>query len=407
MKFKHIAIPTGLWLAALTLAACGGGTKLAGDIGTGGTGAAPPTTVAVGPINGLGSIVVTGVRYDLSKAQVVVPDGDDSGTGLKLGMVVRLEGSVNADGVTGAANRVDMSADVRGPVTAVTVSSSAAQFNAMGVAVQANAGTVFDGVKSDLSDLQVGDNVQAHGLLNNAGVLVATRVQKRSPCSGTACVYKTIGLVQSSSSTQLQLGNGLVVTLNAATQYDGVSAPPPVNAIVRITTTAPPAGLQVTALKVSAASAGASSVSGTALKEGEVEGFVSNLLNGNFTVSGTAVALTASTQFNSPNTAASLANGQRVEVDGTWSGNVLQATKVKIDSGGPSGDGYELFGLISNFVSAANFQVKGQVVDASGTGVQFSGGTVADLANGRSVEVKGQIVAGVLVASSVKFTTSN
>lgn len=403
MKWTY-ALRIAPGLLTLTLLSCGGGTKLAGDIGTGGTGAAPPNTIAVGPINGFGSIVVTGVRYDDSKAQIVVPDGDDSGTGLKLGMVVRLEGTLNADGVTGTATRVDMSADVRGPVTSVSPSASGAMFSAMGVTVQVNSGTVFDSVKSDLSDLQLGDNVQVHGLLADTGALVATRVQKRSAC-GSACVYKTIGQVQSSSSAQLKLGNGLVVALNAATVYDGVATPPPVGAIIRITTTAAPQSNQVTALKVSSAVAGASSSSGATLQKGEVEGFVAGLSGSNFTVSGTQVALTPTTTFNSPNTAASLTNGQRVDVDGVWSGNVLQATKIEISSGGDSGTGYEFFGPITNFVSVSNFQVKGQVVDASGASVQFSGGTAADLANGRTVEVRGQIVGGVLIATKVKFTS--
>ena len=49
---------------ALGLSACGGGGDVAG-VGQGGTGA-----FSVGPITGLGSIIVNGIRYDDSRASI-------------------------------------------------------------------------------------------------------------------------------------------------------------------------------------------------------------------------------------------------------------------------------------------------------------------------------------------------
>lgn len=47
----------------------------------------------------------------------------------------------------------------------------------------------------------------------------------------------------------------------------------------------------------------------------------------------------------------------------------------------------EALGAINKFVSSASFQVAGQSVDASGSGVKFEDGAATDLADGRIVKV--------------------
>ncbi len=390
----------GMWTLTLALLGCGGsGTQTAGDIGTTGTGATPPSTIAVGPVDGFGSVVVAGVRYDDTSATVVIADSDDSGAGLKLGMMVRVEGDVNADGVTGIAKRIDMSADARGPVSAVNAGNG--RFEAMAVRVQTNTGTVFEGVKPDLSDLAINDNVQAHGLLSDTGDLIATRVQKRAACTSIACVYKTIGTVTTSSASQVTLDNGLTVIITSGTAINGLATPLPIGAIVRVKTTDVPVNKQVTALAISSAMAGGKTSGGADFKAGQLEGIVSNLTSSTMTVSGTPITLTGATVITPAGTL--LANGQRVKIRAQWVSGTLQAVTVDIDTGGQSGSGYTFFGPITNFVSAADFQVKGQHVDASGANVRFDKGTIADLTDGRSVEVRGRIVGTALIADRVTF----
>jgi hypothetical protein len=384
----------------LVMVSCGGGgAQTAGEIGTGGTGTTIPT-IAVGPVGGFGSVVVAGVRYDDSAATLDVIDEDDSGSGLKLGMQVHVEAEVNkADTATGKASRIEMRADLRGPVSAVNKNGD--RFEAMGMRVRTNAGTVFDGVKPDLSDLQLDDNVQAHGLFSDSRDLIATRVQKRSAC-GTACVFKTIGLVISSSTTQLTLDSGLVVNLTAQTTLSsGLSLPIPVGTIVRIKSSAAPVAQAVTALTLSSIAERSQSSSGKSFDNGQLEGIVADLSAADFKVSGTSVTLIASTQIIPAGTA--LSNGQRVKVVAKWVNNALQATVVTIDPAGSSGSGYEFFGPVTNFVSTANFQVKGQMIDASGGSVEFKNGVAADLTNGRNVEVRGQMTGTTLIANRVVF----
>jgi Domain of unknown function (DUF5666) len=382
------------------LVACGGGgTQTAGDIGGGGTGVDIPT-ISVGPVGGFGSVVIAGVRYDDSTSVRDIIDDDDSGSGLKLGMQVRVEGKVKiADRSTGTANRIEMRADLRGPVT--SVGKNGDRFEANGMRVRINAGTVFDGVKPDLSDLALDDNIQAHGLFSDSRDLIATRVQKRTACSGAACVYKSIGIVTASSVTSITLDSGVVVAVTAQTTFSDIANPPPPGSVIRIKSTTAPVALAVTAVSISGVNATSSDRGGKPFDEGRLEGIVTDLTATSMKASGTAVALTATTTVVPAGTA--LANGQRVKVDATWVSGALQAKTVTVDNGGASGSGYEFFGPITNFVSSANFQVKGQTIDASGVGIDFRNGTASDLANGRNVEVRGQIVGTTLIANRVVF----
>ena len=86
-------------LAAVGLAACGGG----GDgIDSGGTGGAPTQqSFTNGSITGFGSIIVNGVRFDDSQAVIVDDEGRSRGRGdLALGMVVDIDaGAIATDAV--------------------------------------------------------------------------------------------------------------------------------------------------------------------------------------------------------------------------------------------------------------------------------------------------------------------
>jgi hypothetical protein len=107
---------------AACLAACGsGGTDLAGG-GIGGTGY---TAASVGTVEGFGSVIVGGVRYDTSAAEIFV-DNRSVGSGdgasiqnLAVGMVVRVEGRVAEDG-SARADRVYFGRNLRGAVESVT-----------------------------------------------------------------------------------------------------------------------------------------------------------------------------------------------------------------------------------------------------------------------------------------------
>lgn len=378
------------------MSACGGGSgPVASAPATdGGTG----VTLTVGPVLGFGSVIVGDVKYDDSSAQISIDDGDDDGAGLQLGMVVRLEGKLNSDRVSGKADKIESGAEIRGPVSVVDV--AAKSFVAMGAQVLTLPSTVFVNVKADLSDLAAGDIVQVHGLPDAAGVVSAARVQKR-PAQAQP-VYKTVGVVAASpapTASSFKLGT---LTVNfAASAVRNLAVPIPAGRLVRVKTQAAPVADAVTATQIRPFMAQASA----ALADAEIEGFITELTGATFKVSGLAVAVSASTQYApGSRTQADLLNGVRVEAEGKLVSGVLQAERIKFKDAQSGGSEFRFEGPVTDFVSAADFKVKGQRIDASGSSVRFDNGVVTDLANGKDVEVRGNVIDnGKLIATRVRF----
>lgn len=107
-----------------------------------------------------------------------------------------------------------------------------------------------------------------------------------------------------------------------------------------------------------------------------------------------------------PGSLPALANGLSVrvslnttQVSGRWVATSVHTSQRNF----PDREEAELEGFVSGYVSAASFFVAGVPVDASGPGVRVRRGTLADLADGVRVEVDGEMVAGVLVATELDF----
>lgn len=97
-----------------------------------------------------------------------------------------------------------------------------------------------------------------------------------------------------------------------------------------------------------------------------------------------------------------LQNGQYVEVEGVYqAGPRVHADEIELkdEDFGDDVDAISLQGIISNYVSDANFEIEGQVINASGA--QFFPAGVS-LGNGLEVEVEGEIVTGILVADELE-----
>jgi hypothetical protein len=391
-----------LAIVAVALAACGGGgggggagLPIAGEVTTGGSG------VTVGPVIGFGSIIVNGVEFDDSTAVRSIEDGDDDGTGIKLGMVTRVEGSINTNRITGKANRVEMGAEVRGPVQ--SIDKTARTLVAMGASVNITAATLLDGVATDLSNLNAGDTVQVHGPVDANGVVTASRLQKRT--TNLTTIFKTVGKVNAgATATQLTLNSGLVVTLSAATSVRDLSLPVAAGTLVRVKSSAAPVSNTIAATQlrplVSAPQAGAT--------EAKIEGYITDNSGGaaTFKVAGLAVSVSSSTQYLPAGSQADLTNGKLVEIEGTIANGVIQVTKVKFEDVSGGGE-YRFIGAVTDYVSSADFKIKGQRIDASGSTLRVDNGTVADLNNpakNQNVEVRGNVFNGdKLVATRLTF----
>ena len=117
MTFSLPPLPTRRVLAALVVAllvaSCGG-------VDSGGTGA-PATALAAGPVTGLGSITINGVRFDDASAAIVDQDGRSlSADQLQVGMVCEVDASaIDSSSSSATALTVRTRNEIVGPVTAI------------------------------------------------------------------------------------------------------------------------------------------------------------------------------------------------------------------------------------------------------------------------------------------------
>lgn len=392
MKGTRLRIRRVLLAAmAVLVAACGaGGDALVAGVGSGGTGGGTPTT-ALGAIRGFGSVIVNGVRFDDSAARVLDDDGADlSNSQLRLGMVVLVDGTSDASTLTGVADDIQVITALRGPVQSV----SADGFVALGVPVSVVATTVFDGL-TGLSELAPGLQVEVNGYLDpSVGRLSATRV---ALLPGVPASFKARGIVGTvdSASRTIQFGN-LVVDYATATLV-GLPNGPRSGAVVKLVSARAPGGDGAWRVdRMELVQAPALQEASKASLEGKVSGFESV---GSFMVQGVRVDATRA-RF-SGGSAASLADGVRVEAQGSVTGGVLEATEVEIEDEASHTQEFEVEGTITAVTGPLLFVVRNTPIDA--TQARLENGTAASIQVGRRAHATGVSVGGVLKAERVEF----
>ena len=215
----------GLALVA-TLAGCGGsGNSMNNNQSPTQSGATPQTTI--GKIAGFGSVFVNGVEFDTTGASYDVngttASGDDA---LHVGMVVKIQGSVNADGRTGKCDSISYDSDVDGVVEGLATDPTDPNiktFTVFGVSVHADmASTNFEG-KDDptfsFDTIMNGDHVEVSGEFNG-DVLVASFIEKQAASDNTYEARGTVDQYNGSDQFALVLRNGatLNITIDAGAE---------------------------------------------------------------------------------------------------------------------------------------------------------------------------------------------
>ena len=227
MRKSKIAGIAGLGLFA-TLAGCGGSSGSTSDDGQ--TIAATPQTT-VGQITGFGSIYVNGVEYDTAGSSYDIDDvsasGDDA---LAVGMVVKIQGSVNADGRTGKADSISYDDDIEGPVENLAVDANdpgIKTFTVMGVSVQADQNsTNFEGEVDptfSFDTIMNGDNVEVSGDFSG-DVLVASYIEKQDESDDEFEAKGTVDQYNSSDAFVLILRNESTLNVTIASGAEIPSA---------------------------------------------------------------------------------------------------------------------------------------------------------------------------------------
>src|SRR6185295_5021218 len=349
-----------------------------------GCGSGAAAASASGPITGFGSVIVNGVHFDESLAVITDADGtphhrDD----LKLGMTTQIRGSalvVNGNQTRSAADSIVLSNAILGPIE--SIDAPARKVTVLGQSVDVSSMTVFDdSLTGGLTALAVGDVILVYALFDGAdSTYSATRIE---PKSGAAA-YELRGVANNLNTSLREFSIGKLRISYAGIDPKKVPLSLANGRLVRLKLqTAMTTGV-VNAMQVLD---GVNQLGEH--DEVRIEGLISSSgSNGQFTVEGVPVdAAQAGVSGN-----AGLGVGMRVEVEGTVSSGVLVATKVHSKTQKEvEGEGFELDGSIAALDPVnRTLVVRGISVDYSGT-VEFRDGTIADMAVGKKVEIKGTL----------------
>ena len=313
-------------LAAFILTACGGGGD--GGGGVGGTGLT--STVSTG-VMAKGSTIVNGVRFEDTAASISIDDTPKSAAQLQNGMVVKLLGTVNADGINGTAQRIKALIEVRGFPTTVSPSANPQSLVVNGQTVVVDDQTVYSNL-ANFNDITTNTLIEVHGLRDAAGRIRATRVEANIAQMASASLDEIRGVVSGAGTNPrtFSLGGQAVNALAAAITPAGASWQN--GSVVEVYCSARPCIVggvfQASQLKVEdAQDAAFRPASGQRMEaEGLISGFGGH--PGNFSVGTTPVTTTGSTRFEG-GIADDLTNDVKVEAEGSWDGTRLVASKIE------------------------------------------------------------------------------
>lgn len=339
-----------------------------------------------GVVTAKGSVFVNGIRFHTGAAAVLIDGVPAVEDNLKVGMVVKVRGTVDDTTQTGTATLVEANDALEGTISAVGANT----ITVMGqtVRVEDNVTRLNDDDAQKVfasANFTVGERVEVHGFLDDNGGLRATRVARK-----TEGEFEVKGFVVSIGSGTFGLGlvpgGAATVTVTGSLPAGAV-----VGSIVEIKSSAAPANGTVTATLVKLEDR-----IGVAGEKVEVEGIV--MAGGtvdSFTINGQKVVTNTSTLFEG-GLKADFAVGVKVEAEGPLDANgaivavkVVFRSNIKIEAD-------------ASAVTASGLTVLGKAV-AVNSFTRIDGGP---LANGQHVEVRAYLDRdGNLVASRVVVKT--
>ncbi len=364
---------------AVALAGCGPDTKT----GSNGTGITPPAiepTVVAGTLTGADPLATANLTYDAAVVSVRQDANAGAGTAnLRLGMFLEATGSTTGVAPTRLSEASIQSA-VRGPVTAVDIPGG--RFTVASLLFDVDNNTLFDGI-AGIGRLSVGDAVEVFALpVIEARAMLATRVTKVAASPDGR--FTIAARIEQSSAIGFVLA-GLSVAAPVS-----VSASPVALAGSRARVTG----------KLNAAASAISPDHIDLLPEyppatgtrTEFEGIVIGVDNaGGFRLRTpardfTVTAIPAGTPL--------IGAGTRVRLIGRAS----SADRIEPQFVGVIAPGeaivYRVTGSVSEFASLASMRVRGEPVDL--TTAVITGGSPADIANGKRLSLSGTAGPGFL-----------
>jgi hypothetical protein len=363
-------------VAACCLSACGG-EQTAGIQGSGSPVAAGVTSV--GAISGFGSVILGGIEYDTSAAQVRIDDLSGTETQLKVGQIITLKGSVNDDGKTGKATDISFVSDLRGPVTSVDIDNGT--FVVLGQTVRVDDSTLFD-ASIQVAAVKTGAFLQVSGYANATGEIVASRIDPAQ----TSASLQVKGTVQALDTV------AHTFRINALT-IDYSTATPPGTLANGITVVVRGSAFGSNGALIAPIVQAIGAPSFAANDKGQVGGVVTAFTSAADFMIGAQRIVTDGSTVVAP-TGATVALNSRVDVQGTFNASgALLATKIQVspkslsivrglvDSVSAANNSVTVLGVSATVSSATSFE------DRSSQNVRLF--KLADVRTGDYVEVRG------------------
>jgi len=362
MKKYSVSALFALGVAALLLglAACTSG---------GGSG----TPIVMQGVMTKGSVILNGIRFEDTSANISADGTDKSASFLGDGMKVKLKGRVNDDGVTGTADIVEVENEVRGTLGSKLTDS----FVVLGQTVYVDGSTVYAGVAKFADLVNNVDKVEVHGQRDLTLAIRATRVEKLTGSVQEEIRGHVTGKTGSDfsidSGARLYTYDGSTVIAGGLTFADGDLVEVRLSAITPFYAT-----------KIELEDAEDTEFQPAEGQELSVEGYVGGLIDTagifSFSIGDQLVQTVVGTEFEA-GVPADLADGKKVEAEGhADAAGVLIADKIKFDSsmrihanaaGNSSAD---VLGLDIQATSRTEFDgLAGEANIVSGNGLEIEG----------------------------------
>jgi len=396
---------------AIALGGCGGGDG-SSSAGIGGSG-----VVATGAITGFGSVYVNGIEYSTNATDFTVDEKPGTEADLAIGMIVRVNGSLNDDGLTGTAESIVYDRELKGPIANAPVmdpDGDTKSFTVLGRIVVVDHGTtVFhNGVPGfAFGTIAQNDVVEVSGffdVVNNT--LFATHIEKEgtfdpgNPDGTEVEIQGTISNYNEGAGT-FNLGT-LTVTFDGGTEI-------------------PDAGLKddlFVEVEGTLRDAAATTIAAREIEieddypddadEAEIQGVVAGFtdLNSVFTVNSQSIdASGANVEFEPSSLAGTLDNGMEIEVEGPIVNSILIAREVKRRGGNVEIEAIVMaVDTTGNTLTLYATPTANVVVSIDGTTTEFENEEdeqpfgLADILENDFVEIKGYETDTGIVATKVK-----
>ena len=415
-------------ISAIMVAACGGG---------GGSAAAPGTSVTgktTGEITGFGSVIVNGIEFNRKTglADDKVRLGFDNlanqaEAALKTGMVVKITGTFDSTTGKGEYEAIEFQPELRGRLDDNGVDLVNDRITIMGRQVQIEANTQFDSVR-DLVELSANQGANANhpevevsGILDNNGILHASRVAKKALDFSNGGVAQLKGAVAASPAPTVNgfsIGTSPVVVDNNTVFANMVRSDLAASAGLVMEVKGTLAAGVFTATRIEKKLAAEAQLNDNVRIKGLAAGPITN---GSFTLNGPNGAITvktASASFLNGGAAATSAivtAGAKLEVEGSIdSSGAIVATKIAVEleknlklEGNTAASAFNSTTnkLTLNGISVSILATT-RKIDSSGTSVGSL--DLATIAAGDHLQITGYVDnAGALKASEVQRTKAS